>query len=550
MLFLLPQNLYRMISSYFQDLSSSIGLLSLSQPSEPPDTRHVTFLELQAVRRPVPLTFIAVGYVDGFDVWRLGEGSPEKIAAKHNSDAIAQMRLIPSQAGHPRNAVVVHKTSPSVVRFIDLSTGESYHLIRMTSSVINIQASLSAISVAVDGRIHIYHPETLQESFSLQSMAGSNACSLHDRWIAYNMNAQQSGLAPISNGALLGQVWNKLSSMGQDAFDNIVLAVSNHPVVAQGSSADGVGTAPTMSALQSPVRVARDSRNGLIAIRDVVSMKVIACIEEKGCNRPIEFLQWSNCGTQLMATSGNGHSVLVYEVALGSQGFKLKCSLNRGVTPAVITGLSLGSNGRFAAIASARGTVHLFDLSEDNTYIGNVKTGGGQEVPPVDTQAIFDHSGSLILVNKFTLSVQRYVAAPEPELKATYAVVRPATGESTDQMLDLSWEAPDSLAVSEISIKTCNDLQVPLWMCPQLSFWRSPQMELINHPVDHRDVRVVFSTPLNKAIYLQELERVLTTPIPMSHQETSLDKYFMSAKDTTREGFVNIVPVGGVNSPR
>jgi hypothetical protein len=75
-------------------------------------------------------------------------------------------------------------------------------------------------------------------------------------------------------------------------------------------------------------------------------------------------------------------------------------------------------------------------------------------------------------------------------------------------------------------------------------------MELINYPVDHGKVRVVFSTPLNKAIYLQELERVLTTPIPMSHQETSLDKYFMSAKDTTREGFVNIVPVGGVNSPR
>lgn len=421
----------------------------------------------------------------------------------------------------------------------------------MTSSVINIQASLSAISVAVDGRIHIYHPETLQENFSLQSMAGSNACSLHDRWIAYNMDAQQSGLAsPTSSAPLLGQVWNKLSSMGQEAFDNIVIAVSNHPVVSQGSAMDETGTAPTMSALQSPVRVARDSRNGIIAIRDVVSMKVIACIEEKGCNRPIEILQWSTCGTRLMGTSGNGHSVLIYEVALGTQGFKLKCSLNRGVTPAVITGLSLDSAGRFAAIASARGTVHLFDLKEENTYIGNVKTGGGQEVPSVDTQAIFDYSGSLILVNKFTLSVQRYVPTAEPELKATYAVVRPAIGASSDQTLDLSWKPPESQAVSEISIKTCNDLQVPLWMCPQLSFWRSPQMELIIHPVDHGDVRVEFSAPVEKAMYLQELERVLTTPIPLSHQETSVDKYFMSAKDTTREGFVNIVPIGAANLTR
>ena len=569
-----------MISSYLQDLSASIGLSgSTATASGEKDVRHVTLVELDAVRRPTPMTFINIGYVDGYDVVRIEcNGQTNKIASQHSSDAVSSMRILPSPSGHPRNLSVTFKSSSSVVRFVNLTSNESYHLIRMTSPVLSVHASLAGIAIAVEGRIHIFNPESLEETFTVQTMVGVGgggaACALSDRWLAYNMNPQQAGLGS-PRGALLGQVWNKLSSIGQDAFDNIVIAVSNHPTIAQ-TNKDGTATAedivgaPTMSALQSPVKLNRDSRNGIIAIRDVVSMKVIGCIEERlNSGRSIECLQWSNCGTQLLATSGNGHSVLIYSVSVrgdstagpgGNQlEFRQTHSLNRGITPAVITGLGINSAGSLAAICSAKGTVHLFQLSgKDEVPVGRVKpAAGGMGESGMDPEFIFDESGSLLVLNKFTLAVHKYaVSDPHtPVLLDTYSLVRSASTDEPNVQLDMdntTSDQPTTCTESSVEIKTCGELPVPLWMCPHLTFWRSTGEQLeftLNH-----GVKVEASRPIDPVLLTKEVNAALATPLVGSRQVPSVhstdDKYFVSSRDSTRDGFVQIVPMGSANSPR
>ena len=519
-----------MLQSYFQDFSASIGLAgSAGPPDARPATHHVTFVNIDVIKRPVPRTFVCVGYVDGFEIFDIRSEKAKKIAATVNTEHVAIVKLLPSSSGYPRNAAVVFKSSPSVVRLVDLTSGETFHLMRLTGAVVRVMASLSALAVTVDGRVHIFNPDSFEETLSGPAMV---AADLGDRWLAYNLNAQQANVTAGSPRSLMGQMWTRLSSIGQDAFDNVVLAVSSYPAAS--------AQEPTMSVLQSPIKSAKDSRNGIIAVRDAVSLKVIACLEEP---RAVELLQWSDCGTKLLTTSDNGHSVSVYGIA-HSQGsdevsFVLIHSLSRGITPAVINSLCLDSAGAVAAVCSSKGTVHLFSLGSD--VVGRIKLNG--ESNGIEPQCCFDEAGGIFVVNKHDLSVSRFSVDPltcDAVKLQTYSVVRPVGYEEavTLDLASLPLSLPQPSPQHSVELKTCKDLPVPLWRSPLL------QMRNLGGQVRftlNLGVKVKYANVVEGLD--QRIERALNRALVAATEVETTNKFFINQKETTREGFVQIMSV-------
>jgi WD40 repeat protein len=506
--------------NYLQELGASIGIAAASSPVVERDNSHVIFLSIDE-------KFALLGYSDGYDVYGLGHDAPIRLASKTNTEPVVYMRVLQGRK-QTRNIAGVFKTSPSVVRYFDLTTNESFHLTRLTSTVVSILTCRDAICIQTDGRIHVYNPESLEEIFSIQTMTGGgSAVDLHQRWIAYNMLPQQPivNSSPTSS-AILSHVWNKLSSIGQDAFDNMVIAVSNHPGVSTGNAE----SKSTMSALQSPVKVSRDTRNGMVAIQDVVTQKMLSFIEERNCeNRPVECIKWSNCGTRLMVTSGNGHSVLIYGVAVGGSrknfiDFELIHTLNRGITPAVISDMCMST--KYAAIATTKGTVHLFSLL-DGSYVGKI-TSNGNSVSNCETRVCIDGS-TLTMINKKELTLEQY--SETLSLKRSDYLIRPLVGSEDVVMTEpISRPAILESRTLDISIKTCNEVDVPLWMSPNFEFRTKAT-------IDH-GVRIEYSQPIEKESLRRSIKEALETPLEdVSTPET--EKYVMSS----REGFINIVPI-------
>ena len=366
-----------------------------------------------------------------------------------------------------------------------MTTNETYHLIRLTAPAISVRASPSTIAVQTDGRIHFHNPETLEEIFAVQCMSlppNLPVLAVGDRWAAYNLAPQQR-----STSSALG-MWNTLTSIGQDAFDNIVTAVS---------------ATATPHEVASPKGPLKNVRNGMIAIRDVVSMKVIACIEDKECNRPVEYLQFSPCGTKLVVTSGNGHSGKIYSVVPGSSEMELTHNLSRGITPAVITSIAVSVDGLSTAICSAKGTIHLFNQAEKVKTISVSPAEHG--VNPV---VVFDQDDYLLALNRATMTVLKFLGG---ELVETYTVVRELEGEDVVLTIPPSPPVRSSSAVS-IELKTCREMPVPFWQSPMLVFG---------------DSKPQFDKRFLQAIHRETVE------------EVDEDRYL---KETSKDGFIQIVP--------
>jgi len=495
-----------MISTYLQEISASIGL-SGSEPSLDSPLRHVTVVEIDRIRRPVASTFITVGYVNGYEVFSWKENSLDLVCSFTGSEAVNLMRILPSL----RNMAMVLRSSPSVVRFVDLTSNDSYHLIRMTSAVISIRASLSALVVSVQDRIHVFNPDSLEETFST-ACSSSSLLALADRWVAYNVTPQKSSAAP-----LMGQMWGKLSTIGQDAFDNIVMAVS--------------ATTEDAQSLQSPVKIVRENRNGLVAVRDVLSFKVIATVEEKN-SRPVEHIEWSNCGSLLMTTSGNGHQIFVYE-ALGREEeirFELRNILNRGLTPALISSMSIDSYSRFAAVSSNKGTVHVFPLS--------CEEGADRKLKPTDleteSRAFFDWAGNLLVLCKSRFTAYR--VGTDIEVLHSAPIGRPAAG-SSNMSLTLTCRPERSQQQVPVDVKTCPDPDLPLWLSPQLSFWvREADGQVKQVKGSPAGAGKIYMNPdLDLDEYSKAVDSALSTPlIEDPPTAASNQSYF-------KDGFVQII---------
>ena len=519
------------ISSYLHELSTSMGMSAAETGEE-----EIAVLELEVVREEI---FVLAGLPDGIAVYRLP--SPDPIFSLRSIEPVNHLRLVRS-GGAIRNLGFVHVGSPEVVRFLDLfSGGETFHLLRMTSEVVLLKASISCFAVCVfGGRIHLFKPDSLEEVFSVQNMPSPvPPLALGERWAAYNLSPQPRTNVPSPKGSL--SVWDRISSMGQDALDNLVIAVVSDRAERR------------KCVLSSPVARSAQTRNSMIAIRDVVTMKVISVIEEATAglhNRGIEVLAWSSCGTQLMVTSGNGHFIQIHAVtSAGGRkqdpgttnnliNFHLLHSLNRGVTPAVLSSLAL--SGDLAAAASSNGTVHLFDLTSGERVV-KLRS----DPRPV---VAFSQAHQLVLVSRGKFTVQTFHGQEEVE-KIQLARRWAEGGEGPKLQLVEGGAVGRSVASNAVELAICRPMEVPFWMSPNI---RLVQVLESTVRVGAPTSPLRFATPLLvngsfqvadenyfPSLHSATLERLaLALATPLNEDPPVEEKYLTS----TKEGFVQVVP--------
>ena len=511
-----------MLTSLVAGLRGSVG-----EEESPQSRRRVVWMDLDIV--DARFVFAVIAYSNGFDVYHLHQdGSSRLVCAKvtdKDGSKVSLMKILPAQ--DIRN-IAVAETGSGVVEFIDMSSLESYHVIRLTALVVNLHASKSAIAIAIEGgRIHIFDSLTLEEKFSVRQ--GSKAWDLSHRWIAYNIVAQQ--MTGLSQPSLFGRVWQKLSAISQDAFDNVVLAVSHQQ------------DHPGMSSLQSPTRTSAADfmRNGIVAIQDCVSQKILATIDDQSSSdsRPIECLKWSDCGSMILTTSGNGHYVCVYgmdwEMGRSEIIFSLKATLNRGMTPAIITGICMDAHRQFVAVCSGNGSIHIFNATS------------GERVTKISTAekdiSIKTHNQNqlLFLINRRSQCVEHYTVN-DSGAQLTHTVEGLAREPESRQEVGLDSLLEKSASPKQertVEVGTFNPSPVEAWQSPLLSFWKVREDGNREELRFRKSSNVTYDTSAVSFHDMQtEIEAALNTPL-ISQDECEEDKY---AHTTTKEGFVQLVP--------
>lgn len=307
-----------MFGTYLNEISASIGFKTLA-----PAPSLCNLFELDLVK--FEGLFALVGFPDRFGIYSI---ECESWIFEKRDLTVLIAKILPNTL----HVAYTHSGCLSAVEFADINSGIVFHVIRLTDPIVSIWANFSTVAILLStGRVHLYDATSLEErsNSGIQTM---KSFALSDRWAAY------SGLGGVPVQTFAGA----LTTMGQDAFDNLVLS-----------------TMLPVSSVMSPPTSPPNERSTRLIIYDVVAEKTLTEIDNPAVNRPIEALGWSACGTRLLVCAGNGHSVQVYDAA---QGFTLLHQLNRGVTPAVVK--YLGGYGERSVILTTKGTAHLFNPDE------------------------------------------------------------------------------------------------------------------------------------------------------------------------------------------
>jgi WD40 repeat protein len=410
------------------------------------------------------------------------------------------MQLLHSES--LRNLAIVYKKSLSVVRFVDLHTHDTFHVIRTTAPVVSMAANEYVLALVLgDGTIKVHSSESLEEHFSFNG----STLALGDRWAAY---IEQTTAAAVSS-------WTA-TSVAQDAFDNLVIAVS--------------GCTTTSSPIAgSPVTKKTSS---IISIRDVVTGEIVSTIDPQG---NCETLYFSACGMKIFASFHNGHFVNVYQVVVGGEDHKVKFqhaySLNRGMTPAKIT--SISSHKHVTAVCSSRGTIHLFNTDSSGPVIAatcRIRPAADEESENGRTRKfpkiIFTFSGQLVVLQQNGI-IETYSLNDDDsfELVETLNVGGDLEGENflTENHL------PKRTPSRGVMYETCEPLPVPYWMSPMFTGLNS--QEGLVHAADAR---------VRDAI----LHALSHNPLPEENQEDI--KFRLEA--TGKDEFVQIVMESSASS--
>ena len=516
-----------MLSSIFSGLRSG-G----ESPSRQQTSRHVVWMDIDIVKRPRPIHFVTIGYMNGYNMYQLVNDRMDLVSSRISEKdcQVTMIKILPSFEIPKNLALVDISTSNSTLQFVDMTSGnESFHMIRLTAPIVKLSACSYTVAVGIEGgKIHIFDSISLEEKFIVN--CSRSIWDLSERWLAYNLVPQQAtnllkkGVGGDSfPNVFLGKVWQKIAALGQDAFDNVVLAVSQQEP-------------PMMSSLQSPTS---QVRTGIVAIQDSVTQKIISTVEEPG--RPIECLQWSDCGSMLLVTSGNGHYVscygLEFEKDRNEVMFCLKATLNRGVTPATITRMCMDPYRKRVALCSGNGSVHLFSATGE--WLGKI-SGQGKDA------AIAFQGTHLLVANRTKASVCEYTVEEGGISKSQSwdDLVRAPDEENGNKPIT-SIHAPEKSSAEKknlVELSTCKPCEVETWQSPLLSFWNVDAVTGKRSKItfNHRNFGVNLSYDTRETSFgemARELETGLNTPL-IDTKETE-PKY---SHRTTKEGFVQPVP--------
>eukprot|EP00884_Botryococcus_braunii_P017551 jgi/Botrbrau1/447/Bobra.110_2s0094.2 len=364
---------------------------------------------------------LLLGYVTGFQVWRIEDGDAPSEILSRREEAVRYLDTIPPATrvdsptdpfykARPCLAIIPCEASTGqtpdsldgMVQFYSFKSHTFIHTLRFQTRVLSLRTSNRIIVVAVDAQIlvhdavsleciwsHVTYPApcTMQLLHGEVLHAGTAVpLALGPRWLAFasNIAHTSAGCAVPQriNGALNGET--KLSS-SLEAMSRMAKAAAKH----SGKQLLHLGEAgrryitsqyeqwmqnghESCSADHCDTQSSSGDIMGTVQVWDVVTRVLVAHF--RAHDSPLLMLEFDPSGTLLVTASTVGHNINIFHIrpVPGQHGSSTHPSgkaihlykLCRGLTSATIQDISFSNTGDVVCVSSGRGTTHIFKLSQ------------------------------------------------------------------------------------------------------------------------------------------------------------------------------------------
>ncbi|CEM14624.1 unnamed protein product [Vitrella brassicaformis CCMP3155] len=314
---------------------------------------------------------------------------------------------------HPQNAPMVAYVhgGATLVRLLSMSRQEVVSLLRLPHLISGLEATSKVLAVAMRGQIALFNACTFQSEVTLSTAPSpSPAFAIGPRWLAYNAHPPPPSLPPATHththihplpprsrsnhhlpdrhfvvGSAPGALSDRLSAglqylgqVGQRTLDSLLMPSQGH----HHGSAAGVGGVSVGAGKRVGVGGSREGegRTGHVVVRDIDTMEIVAAFDTHQ-SEPLSLLTFDPTGLLLFSCTPTGHTIQAHRAVLAhddrhgearlvdkdragrpSLTFEPLFTLNRGITPALITAITFSRDSRLIVVSSAKGTSHFFVL--------------------------------------------------------------------------------------------------------------------------------------------------------------------------------------------
>ncbi|KAL9268567.1 Autophagy-related protein, partial [Drosera capensis] len=360
-----------------------------------------TFLQIQ----PIPVNSEGCeGFRESHPIVLVAKGDEAKV-----SDASHPGRDGLIRDGHSEaNGNIV--PSPTAVHLYSMKVHDYIHVLRFRSAIYTIRCSPRVVAVGLSSQIYCFDPITFESKFSVLTypvpqLGGPEAGSVNigygpmdvgPRWLAYAsasplvtstgrlspQNLTSPGVSPStspSSGNLMARY--AMESSKQLAVGLINLGDMGYKTLSkycQELLPDGPSSPVTSNSVWKVGRASSHPTEmdvaGMVVIKDFVSKAVVS--QFRAHTSPISALCFDPSGTLLVTASIHGNNINIFRImpsssqnGVGGQTSNWTSShvhlykLHRGITSAVIQDICFSNYSQWVAIASSKGTCHIYVLS-------------------------------------------------------------------------------------------------------------------------------------------------------------------------------------------
>ncbi|KAH7662200.1 WD40 repeat protein [Dioscorea alata] len=296
------------------------------------------------------------------------------------------------------------------VCFYSFRTHEYAHLLKFQSAIYSIRCSPLIVAVSLASQIYCFHSATLEREYivcthPIVSSISYGPLALGSRWLAYcgdpvavssivraipHQMTLVTGLpTSLPNGNQMAnfakestrQLAAGIITLGDKGYKKLSKYYTE--LLPEGNISLKHGN----SALKTNGLINRQlpagEHIGMVIVRDVVSKSVM--VQFRAHESPISALCFDPTGTLLVTASIRGHNINVFHIIVpcpSGRSFRSDpvgtCThlyrLQRGITNAIIRGISFSNDNKWIIVNSSRGTSHLFAIPHyANLHLNDMK---------------------------------------------------------------------------------------------------------------------------------------------------------------------------------
>ncbi|XP_034935168.1 uncharacterized protein [Chelonus insularis] len=344
-----------------------------------------------------PPLLLVLGYTSGVQAWLVAASGEATEILSWRQGVVRTLRILPNPKTGDDNSDAYEQKRPVIaicdssgpgpqfcsVNFVSLRTGEQLKSIKFKNPVCDILANRRSIAVTFSEKIAIFDARTFEDALTITTCypcpgPNPNPVALGTRWFAYS----EKKLVPSrrSSGGSEGE--------GVQSYTAAVLYAAK----SLGKGLRGLGETVASSLTGNSITpmtfnnpVGDVSQPGVVTILDLHVTKQEKDLDDSPTetivahftahNDAIVAMTFDKTGAILMTADRRGHDFHIFKIQPHPGGPTLTAVhhlyvLHRGDTTAKVQDMVFSNDTRWAAIATVRGTTHVFPVAPYGGSVG------------------------------------------------------------------------------------------------------------------------------------------------------------------------------------